>query len=203
VGASLVAATLLLAPSASPAEPQWRGLHVVREVLDSIQGMNGVPLHIERFSGRDVPELLRRWLAEWHADERTAGQGSGRTGGWRLHARLLRPSFQEVLQVRGQGDTAELLWSRILLSSNPPERQTVLRLPAHCKAGPRVHGRDDRGAFEVSSAVCARMPGSQRSRTCVLEAAGESLCVVPMPGADMEGTNARVLMRRKAAGTRQ
>ncbi|MEY2853112.1 MAG: hypothetical protein RL030_244 [Pseudomonadota bacterium] len=173
----------------------------MREVLDSIEGVNGVPLHIERFSGRDVPELLRRWLAEWSADEQTAGQGSGRTGEWRLHARLLRPSFQEVLQVRGQGEAAELLWSRLPLSSDAADKQAVLRLPTHCKAGPRVHGRDDKGDFEVSSAVCGRSPDNRRLRTCVIEAAGEPLCVMPMPGAEGAGPSARVFVRRNAAGS--
>jgi transposase-like protein len=195
-----VALLLCLATPLAAAAPQWQGLRVSRESIASIESVNGVPLHIERFAGRDVPELLRRWLAEWRADERTAGQSGGRSGGWRVHARLLRPATQEVLQVRGQGDASELLWSRLGLSDRSPNAPGAMRLPADCRSGPRVQGRDAQGTFEISSGVCRRAPPHVRARSCVLEADGNSLCVVPLPGADVDSANALVFLRRKAAG---
>lgn len=197
--AFLAAPALLLESALVAAAPQWQGLRVSRESIDSIEAVNGVPVRIERFAGKDVPELLRRWLAEWRADDQTAGQSGARSGEWRVYTRLLRPASQEVLQVRGEGESSELLWSRLALSTRRFNEPSPLSLPAGCKAGPRVQGRDDQGAFEMSTAVCRGSPLRPQARSCGLETLGNSLCVVPLPGADVDTASALVLLRRKAA----
>jgi hypothetical protein len=201
---ALLAAPALLSAMPLPASPPpLRDLRVVREALDSIESVNGVPLHIERYTGRDVPELLLRWLAEWRMDEGTVGQVGGRSGEWRLYSRLLRSTAQEVLQARGQGDASELLWSRLALSSRPMNTSIARHLPAGCKEGPRVQGRDARGAFDISSAVCRRSLQHMRTQPCGLEAEGTSLCVLHSAAAEGNASSALVFLRRMAPGARR
>lgn len=196
------ASALFLASLIATAAPQWQGLHVVRESLDSIERVNGVPMRIERFTGGDVPELLRRWLSEWRADEGTVAQGSGSSGDWRLYSRLRRPFIQEVLQARGTGDASELLWSSITVSERHPVGSVSPGVPAGCRAGPGIQGRDAQGAFEMHSAVCWRPPESLRSVSCDLRAAGTALCIVPLPGKREDSARALVYLRRPASGAR-
>jgi hypothetical protein len=198
----LGASALFLAPPISIAAPQWQGLHVVRESLDSIEKVNGVPMRIERFTGGDVPELLRRWLSEWRADEGTVALGSGSSGEWRLYSRLRRTFTQEVLQARGKGDSSELLWSSIPVSARQPVGSLSPGVPAGCRAGPVVQGRDAQGTFEMYSAVCWRPPESLRSVSCDLKAAGTALCIVPLPGKPEESARALIYLRRPASGAR-
>lgn len=198
----LGASVLFLAPLISTAAPQWQGLHVARESLDSIERVNGVPVRIERFTGRDVPELLRRWLSEWRADEYTVALGSGNSGDWRLYSRLRRPFSQEVLQTRGRGEASELLWSSIPVSERQPVGSVSPVVPAGCRAGPGVQGSDAQGAFEMYSAVCWRPPESLRSASCELKAAGTTLCIVPLPGKPERAARALVYLHRPTSGAR-
>jgi hypothetical protein len=198
----LGASALFLAPPTSIAAPHWQGLHVLRESLDSIEKVNGVPMRIERFTGGDVPELLRHWLSEWRADEGTVAMGSGSSGDWRLYSRLRRPFTQEVLQARGKGHASELLWSSIPVSARQPVASAPAGVPAGCRAGPGVQGRDAQGTFEMYSAVCWRPPESLRSVSCDLKAAGTALCIVPLPGMPEESARALIYLRRPTSGAR-
>jgi hypothetical protein len=143
--------------TASAGEPMagsWRGLRVAHEVVESVEGVNGMPLRIERFTGRDVPELLQRWLEDWRSDARTAGQVSERSGGWKVHARLVAAGLQEVMQVRGSGDQAELLWSRMPLRPGSPIPARPARSRTGCRPGPAVQHRDALGELELNVDVC-------------------------------------------------
>ena len=200
--ALLGTSALFLALPTPARAPQWQGLQVERESLDSIEAVNGVPLRIERYTGRDVPELLRRWLSEWRAEEGTVATGNASSGEWQLYSRLRWPSTQEVIQTRGMGDAAELLWSSLPLSVRQDSRRAPPALPVGCKAGPGVQGRDEQGAFEMYSVVCWRLPASLQTESCDLKAAGTALCIVPLPGVQGNSARALVYLRRRTSEIR-
>ncbi|MDR2216280.1 MAG: hypothetical protein LBE59_10655 [Nevskiaceae bacterium] len=203
---------LLLCASSLAAAPSWRGLNVEHEALDSIESVNDLPVSIERFVGRDVPELLSRWLAEWKADPGTVAMDTTRSGDWLIHSRLLHPQSQELLQVRGQGAATELLWSRMALREPASGVTRGPPLPAGCRAGPRMRGVDEQGAYDMSMSICrgsaaTKLLAQQRERgaakSCVPDAQGESQCVVPMSDEGREKAVALIEMRRVDAQVRR
>jgi hypothetical protein len=203
---------LLLCASSLAAAPSWRGLQVEHEALDAIESVNDLPLRIERFVGPDVPELLRRWLAEWKADPATVAMDTRSSGGWVLHSRLLHPQNQELLQMREQGAESELLWSHMDLRESSAGATRAPVPPLGCRAGPRMRGVDAQGAYEFSMSICSgsaatKCLAQQRERGaapgCVPDAHGESQCVVPMPDEGREKAVALIGMRRVDAQVRR
>lgn len=205
--ALLVTALLLAAPDPLPATPPLSGLQVRNEKLDSISRLNGVPVVIERFTGRDVQLLLDRWLAQWRSDTTTVAATGQRSGPWRVHARLIRPNAQEVLQVRGRGEAMELLWSRLTLGHATVDALRATARIFGCEQGPQMSGRDGRGEFQVFTDVCSgpalrRLKQSRRASAaegaCGSEQGELPVCIVPL--ADTGGGEAAAIVSVRRAG---
>lgn len=207
--ALLVATLLLAAPAPLPATPPLSGLQVRNEKLDSISRLNGVPVLIERFTGRDVQLLLDRWLAQWRSDTATVAATGQRSGPWHVHARLIRPNVQEVLQARGHGEAMELLWSRLTLGHAAVGGSRAAARIFGCEQGPQMSGRDGHGVFQVFTDICSgpalrRLKESRRAASaegaCGSEQGELPVCIVPLADAGGGEAAAIISIRRTSDG---
>lgn len=107
-----------------------RGLDVKIEPLPEPVAVDGVMLEIKVASGRDVPELVRRVEHRWQQQHSVVQRLQQR--GWQLLARW-EEGRSELLQWRGEGASAQLIFSR-LDTLRPPSRaaSAPLLLPSRC-----------------------------------------------------------------------
>lgn len=147
-----------------------RGLDLRLETLPDPVAVDGVRFEIQFASGRDVPELVRRVEHRWRQ------QGSVvqrlRQRGWEILSRW-EQGQHELLQWRGEGPGAQLVFSR-LDTTRTPERpgRGPLALPARCAWGRLVQDRSQ----AVHSAFCRlTVPQLQTQLRTRLVAQGWSL----------------------------
>lgn len=129
-----------------------RGLSVVVERIAEPLVIDGLAMHVERAQGAQVSELARRIEERWRHD-RTVVLPS-QHGDWYIRSRWAGLRI-EVIQWRGQGDGAELLFSWFDASLRPdvPARDP-LRLPSQCAWTRRVEGRLSAGRYVQQIARC-------------------------------------------------
>lgn len=174
---------VLRAAAIEPAD--LRGLDLLFEEIPEPIRMEGVAAHVEHARGRDVLRAVerteRRWRAQVHPVQHL------QVGGWTLLARL-RDGQSEVLQWRGEGADAQLLFSRIDLKARlrqPPASPFVL--PAPCSWGPVVSGKAAASEYQQRSARCR---ATVAASVAVLRAALSS------QGWQVSGSDAQLLVER-------
>lgn len=142
----LVAAFASCAGAIEPGDV--RGLDLRLEALSESVAVDGVMFDIRFASGRDIPELVRRVEQRWRQ------QGSPvqrmQQHGWQLLSRW-EQGQSELLQWRGEGAGAQLLFSRLDTTRTParPGRGAMV-LPARCAWGRHVVDR----ALSLRTAFC-------------------------------------------------
>jgi hypothetical protein len=132
----------------------WRDLHVDVDVLPEPILVNGLPLAVVRATGSDVDVLAHRLRERWNAESDAHGIRSESHGAWKILSRV-HDAGLEVVQWRGTGTDAELLWSR----SDLPARVQVpvrgrLGFPPGCVPGRIVSGRVGARAYSQQAASC-------------------------------------------------
>jgi hypothetical protein len=129
-----------------------RGLDVAIEKIAEPLEVDGLQMAVQRATGPDVGRLAERVGERW----RSAGSPLRDLSqdGWQMLSRW-NGSQAELLQWRGQGRTAELLFStfdtrqRVSRVQAPP-----LRLPARCTWGRQVAGLADGMRYLQRTAAC-------------------------------------------------
>jgi hypothetical protein len=129
-----------------------RGLSVAIERIAEPLIIDGLAMHVERAQGAQVSELARRIEERWRQDRAVVLQSQH--GDWHIRSRWagLRT---EVIQWRGQGDGAELLFSWFDASRRPEARaRDPLKLPSQCAWTRQVEGRLSTGRYVQQIARC-------------------------------------------------
>jgi len=143
---------------AAPGLEQWRGPDVQIDVLPEPLRVNGMPFIIHRASGKGVGLLAHSIGRQWIKEEGDEGIRSATQGGWMVLSRIHDQNL-EVLQWRGTGADAEMLWSsssmRAQIRKPPP---AAVRLPVGCISGLTVHGDMDIDPYIQRTAQCSRAP---------------------------------------------
>lgn len=107
-----------------------RGLDVRIEPLPEPVAVDGVTLEIQVASGRDVPALARRVEHRWQQQRSVVQRLHQR--GWQLLARW-EEGRSELVQWRGQGASAQLIFSRLDTLRRPSRGASApLMLPSRC-----------------------------------------------------------------------
>jgi hypothetical protein len=156
-----VIAGLLLAASAVLAVPEidralTTGLALAVDPVPEALVVDGVPMTVQRITGRGVDELLERVESSWR--RRGSQVRRMQLGEWTLLSRM-NGSKSEVLQWRGGKDGQELLWSQLDSRSQPqPAPMSQLVLPAGCVWGRSVSGVSARQHYLQRSARCSDTP---------------------------------------------
>ena len=145
----------------------WRDLHVRVESLPGPILVNGLPLMVSRATGSDVHQLAKRLSDKWHKEGGAQGVRAETNGTWTILSRI-HDAGMEVVQWRGSGGDAELLWSRSELTAHvrTPARGG-LRFPTGCIQGRTVSGQADTRAY---SEQVARCKGSPRATLLAVQA---------------------------------
>lgn len=131
-----------------------RGFDVAIESVAEPIEVDGVPLSIRRATGSDVPRLASRIVARWRAAGSMVQEASQQ--GWQMSSRW-DDGHMELLQWRGEGAAAELLYSRLdarrkaRRAGGPP-----LRLPAGCVWGRQIAGLAGGKRYQQHTARCRR-----------------------------------------------
>lgn len=142
--------------AANAFEHRWiAGLDLSPERLGGQTGVNGVLFRIERATGRDVPVLAERMFREWQRDLGTDPVLSTSEAGWRLFGRIYRGE-SEVVQWRGLGGEAELIWSITDLRAGNSSPPGMVPKPRDCSWLPPVHGKVEGRPFLQTSGYCQR-----------------------------------------------
>lgn len=116
-----------------------RGLDVRLEALPESVAVDGVMFEIQFASGRDIPELARRVEQRWRLQGSAVQHMQQR--GWQLLARWERGQ-SELLQWRGDGGAAQLLFSRLDTTRAPARPGSgPMELPARCAWGRLIQDR--------------------------------------------------------------
>jgi hypothetical protein len=148
----LVALVMLVQPVSAIDARDARGLAVAIEPIAEPLIIDGLVMHVVRAQGAQVSELARRIEERWRQDQGVVLPSQH--GEWRIRSRWagLRT---EVIQWRGEGAAAELLFSWFDASRRPeaPARDPM-RLPSLCQWTRRVEGQPSPGRFVQQIARC-------------------------------------------------
>lgn len=146
-------AALWLAPHVAALEPRdGYGLDVRIEAIAEPIEVDGLSLLIQRATGPDVDKLARRVSDSWRAAGSSVQQLSD--GGWQMVSRW-QGKHTELLQWRGAGPAAELLYSRLdAYRVTAPPRFAELPLPARCAWGRQIAGRAGSNRYQQRTALC-------------------------------------------------
>lgn len=135
-------------------ESRWtNGLQVRSETVPGATAINGVEFRMTRVTGRDVPALFARIVADWNA---TPGANAPRLlqqGAWSLASRL-HEGHSQVVQWRQGEEGAELLWSDTDLRTPASPARLPRYLPADCKWSGPVQGRSVGQQFLQATGFC-------------------------------------------------
>lgn len=148
----LVALVMLAQASFAMDARDARGLSVAVERIAEPLIIDGLTMHVERAQGPEVGELARRIEERWRRDRSRVLPSLH--GEWQIRSRWdgLR---SEVIQWRGEGDRAELLFSWFD-ASRRPERPAAapVTLPSHCAWTRVVEGRSMAERYVQLTARC-------------------------------------------------
>lgn len=161
---TLMAAVLvLLAPAAPAVESRdARGLRVALERIAEPLVVDGIVMHVQRAQGPDIPRLAGRIEQRWRA-EGSQMQRSGQ-GGWQVLGRWVRLR-SEVIQWRGTGDAAELVFSWFDAARRPASRTAApLMLPPSCEWVRSVEGQTQASRYLQMTARCRAAPAELLAR---------------------------------------
>lgn len=143
---------LIAAPVIAFEQSDLRGLDVEVEPIPEAVHIDGVASHLTHARGRDVPRLALRTERRWRAGAQPVQRLQH--SGWTLLTRL-RDGHSEVMQWKGEGADAQLIFSRIDLKARPrPVEAAPFLLPSACSWGRVVGGAVAAGQFEQRSARC-------------------------------------------------
>jgi hypothetical protein len=145
------------------------GLSVTVEGMDAPVTVNGVNTQMQRVVGVDVPTLARRICSAWQL---TGDRTPPRIAGWHLCHRNAAGQT-EVVQWRGQGTQAELLWSIAESQPDPGAWSGPdFSLPTGCAWVRRTSGSAAGSTFRQSTAACARsaLVDAEALATCLKRA---------------------------------
>lgn len=136
----------------------WREFDVRIESMPGPVHVNGLAMVVHRAVGSGVAPLWTRLSQQWVREVGTQGVRSDVSGDWAILSRI-QDGALEVLQKRGVGSNAELLWSRSdLRKPMQPQLPVDLRLPSGCIAGRTVNGRAETGSYVQQVASCTGSP---------------------------------------------
>jgi hypothetical protein len=122
-------------------EPRWTvGLDVSTERMVGQTGVNGILFRVERATGHGVPELAQRMRIDWQREQGEIPVLASSESGWSLLGRISRGE-SEVVQWRGVGDEAELIWSITDLRERNDVPLGKVPRPRNCSWMPPVHGQ--------------------------------------------------------------
>jgi hypothetical protein len=171
---------------------EWRDLHVYVDALREPILVNGVPLEVSRVTGRDVSLLAKRLNQKWSEESGSHGVRTEVHGAWTILSRI-HDAGLEVVQWRGSGKDAELLWSRGDLKSRFQSPARVgLRFPAACVPGRTVSGKVDAHSYLQRVAACV---GSPRATLSAVRAIAGS------QGFEVRSRDGQLLARDRATET--
>lgn len=144
-----------------------QGLDVTIERLSEPVVVDGVVLQVQSATGPQVPALAARIEARWRQEGGLFREHA--RDGWNFIARF-EEGRNEVIQWRGQGDSAQLLYS-LLDAMQRPQRPSPppFRLPSRCRWIRVIEGRAGQGTYQQHSAHCRAEPAT------VLEAISRQL----------------------------
>jgi hypothetical protein len=148
---------LALPPAAASIEARdSRGLAVVVESIAEPMSVNGLPVHVARAHGPEVPILAQRIAERWRTEQSIAQQIRHRE--WHILGRW-NGTRSEVLQWRGEGVGAELLLSWFD-TTHRPRAPTVppLELPFQCTWTRTVEGEAQGRRYSQHLARCGAAP---------------------------------------------
>src|SRR5689334_13467901 len=151
----LMSPVLLLLGAQAAFESRWiSGLHVVTESLSGQTAVNGVLFQVQRATGRDVPVVAERMLADWRGESGSDHVLLLPGIGWTVFSRI-HQGESEVVQWRAAGEESELLWSSTNLGKTDRllPRGTV-PLPRGCHWQSPVHGMVNGSSFIQTSGSC-------------------------------------------------
>jgi hypothetical protein len=169
-----------------------RGLQVTIERIGEPVIVNGVELRIQRAQGIDIAQLASRIEQRW----RTEG-GELRhlhLQGWQMLGRW-QDGRSDLIQWRGEGSDALLLYSRLDTLQQPQRRSAPpFSLPSGCAWGRVVEGESMGRQYLQRSAVCrASSAAAQPAVRAVLQAQGwtlrgETAATMELAQRDVQGT---------------
>ena len=131
------------------------GLKVQVDAMAAPVVVDGVAMRVQRITGAGVPELIRRAESLWQQQGSTVKTLQQRD--WSLSTRM-NGQVSEVLQWRGRGQGAELLWSSLDTSVKPRPANSGPRLPAGCVWGRSVSGQAAVQSYAQRTARCRQSP---------------------------------------------
>jgi hypothetical protein len=133
----------------------WRDLDVAVEELSGPMSVDGLAMSVLRAVGSDVPELVRRIGARWHKESDADRIRALAHEQWSILSRI-HLGNSEVMQWRGSGEQAELLWSTTDLRQRPGSLpQRAVTMPAGCFWNRSVHGQEHGREYLQSNARCS------------------------------------------------
>jgi hypothetical protein len=168
------------------------GLDVAVERISEPVTVDGVQLRIQRAQGRDVPQLVSRIGQRWQVEGGT--QRRLHQQGWQMLARW-QDGRSDLIQWRGEGSDALLLYSRLDTLQQPQRRSAPpFSLPSGCAWGRVVEGESMGRQYLQRSAVCrASSAAVQPALRAVLQAQGwtlrgETAATMELAQRDVQGT---------------
>lgn len=138
-----------------------RGLDVrVERMVEPVE-VDGMALLVQRATGPDVAALARRVGERWRAAGSPVRELA--QGGWRMASRW-DAGHAELIQWRGTGDAAELLYSRMDARRQPaPPAAVPPQLPRRCTWGRRISGIAAGMRYQQRTARCRGAPATVMS----------------------------------------
>jgi hypothetical protein len=168
------------------------GLELAVERISEPVTVDGVQLRIQRAQGRDVPQLVSRIGQRWQVEGGT--QRRLHQQGWQMLARW-QDGRSDLIQWRGEGSDALLLYSRLDTLQQPQRRSAPpFSLPSGCAWGRVVEGESMGRQYLQRSAVCrASSAAVQPALRAVLQAQGwtlrgETAATMELAQRDVQGT---------------
>jgi hypothetical protein len=168
------------------------GLELAVERISEPVTVDGVQLRIQRAQGRDVPQLVSRIGQRWQVEGGT--QRRLHQQGWQMLARW-QDGRSDLIQWRGEGSDALLLYSRLDTLQQPQRRSAPpFSLPSGCAWGRVVEGESMGRQYLQRSAVCrASSAAVQPAVRAVLQAQGwtlrgETAATMELAQRDVQGT---------------
>lgn len=168
------------------------GLELAVERISEPVTVDGVQLRIQRAQGRDVPQLASRIGQRWQVEGGT--QRRLHQQGWQMLARW-QDGRSDLIQWRGEGSDALLLYSRLDTLQQPQRRSAPpFSLPSGCAWGRVVEGESMGRQYLQRSAVCrASSAAVQPAVRAVLQAQGwilrgETAATMELAQRDVQGT---------------
>lgn len=128
------------------------GLELVVQQPGGITLVDGIPVAIRRVQGTGVELLARRIAARW----REAGAVQElHQGSWRILSRWIG-GRSELIQWRGEGPDAELLYSMLDPRVSAGQAAGLPRLPAFCSWGRTIRESAGQTPYRQATAWCRR-----------------------------------------------